>query len=87
MGFQRDRVRGQRSCLKGGRQAGDDVLVVHVPVQQQDLDQRPGADGVAVGLAGGGPPGVVHGGELSGRAGLLRRGRSGQCSRFTDQGL
>ena len=61
-----------------GAPHGDDVLAVHVPVQQEDLDQRPGAGGVAVRLAGGGPPGVMHGGELPGGAGLLQRGRPGQ---------
>jgi hypothetical protein len=68
-------------------ESGDDVLAVHVPVQQQDLDQRPGPGGVAVGLAGGGPPGVVDGSELPRGAGLLQRGRAGQRAGLADQRL
>jgi hypothetical protein len=61
--------------------------VGEVSVQQQDLDQRAGAGGVAVGLAGRGPPGVVDRGELSRRAGLFQRGRPGQGAGFADQRL
>jgi hypothetical protein len=52
-GLQRDGVRGQRAHLERRGEAGDDVVVAHVPVQQQDLDQRAGSGGFAVGLAGG----------------------------------
>ena len=78
-GLQRDRVRGQRAGAQRGGQAGDDVLVGHVPVQQQDLDQGAGAGGVAVGLADGFPPGVVHRGELARGPGLLERGGTGRA--------
>ena len=63
------------------------MLAVHVAVQQQDLDQRAGAGGVAVGLAGRCPPGLVDGGELPGGAGLLQRGRPGQRAGLADQRL
>ena len=42
---------GQRAGAQRRGQAGDDVFVGHVPVQQQNLDQRAGAVTVAVGLA------------------------------------
>ena len=38
-----------------------------------------------MGLAGGGPPGVVDRGELPGGAGLLQRGRPGQRAGLADQ--
>lgn len=59
---------------------GDQVLVRHVPPQQQHLDQRPGALGVAVCLDRRSPPGVVDRGELAGRAGSGRSGAR-KCSR------
>ncbi|MET9535040.1 hypothetical protein ABZY02_31515 [Streptomyces sp. NPDC006649] len=43
-----------------------------VAVQQQDLDQRPGAVPLAVNLAGLGPPGVVDRGELACGPGLFQ---------------
>ena len=70
-GFQRGRVRGERSDLERGGQTGDDVVVLHVPVQQQNLDQSAGAGGVAVGVAGGCPPGFVARGELARGPGLF----------------
>ena len=84
-GLQRDRVRGQRPGPQRGGQPGDDVLVGHVPVQQQHLDQGPGAGRVAVGLAGRRPPGVVDRGELARRAGLFQRGRARERAGFADQ--
>jgi len=38
------------TCRLPARTRLVDVLAVHVPVQQQDLDQRPGAGGVACAL-------------------------------------
>jgi hypothetical protein len=52
------------------------MVVAHVAVRQQDLDQCRGAGSVAVGCTGGGPPGVVDTGELPRGAGLLQRGRA-----------
>lgn len=63
-------------------QADDEVLVVHVPAQQQHLDQGPGAVTVTVGFAGHRPPGIVDRGELAGRAGLLQRGRPWYGTRY-----
>jgi hypothetical protein len=54
--------RGQRPGLERGGGPGDQVLVSHGAVQQQDLDQGAGACGVAAGLADRGPPGIVDGG-------------------------
>jgi hypothetical protein len=71
-------VGGQRAGPQRGCQPRDDMLAVHVAVQQQHLHQRPGAGGVAMGLAGGGPPSVMDWRELPGGAGLLQRGRPGQ---------
>lgn len=48
VGLQCDRVRGQSSDLQSSGDAGHDVFVGHVPVQQQDLDQRACPGGVAV---------------------------------------
>jgi hypothetical protein len=63
-------VGGQRAGPQRGCQPRDDMLAVHVAVQQQHLHQRPGA--------GGGPPSVMDWRELPGGAGLLQRGRPGQ---------
>ena len=68
-------------------EAGDDVLVSHVPVQQENLDQRASAVPITVRLARGGSPGVVDRGEPAHRAGLLERGRPRQRAGFADQGL
>ncbi|MCX5096063.1 hypothetical protein OOK36_46225 [Streptomyces sp. NBC_00365] len=86
-GLQRDCVRGQGPGPKGCGQAGDDVLVREVAPQQQYLDQRPGALGVAVSPDRRGPPGVVDRGELPGRAGLVECGRAGKGTRLADQGF
>jgi hypothetical protein len=40
------------------------VVVRHVPVHEQDLDERPGACRVAVGLAHRGPPRLMDGVNL-----------------------
>ena len=57
---------------------GDDVAVSEVPVQQQDLHERPGATSVAVRAAGQRPERVVRRGERARGAGLGQRGRAGQ---------
>ena len=85
--LQRDRVRGQRAGPQRRGQARDHVLVGEVAVQQQDLDQCPGAVRVAVDLAGRGPPGVVDRGEPARGPGLLQRGRTGQRAGLADQGF
>jgi hypothetical protein len=79
-GLQSDGVCGVRPGLQRGGQAGDNVFLGHVPVQQQNLDQGAGAGGVAVFLADGFPPGVVDGGEPAGGAGLIERGGVGQSA-------
>ena len=56
-------------------------------MQQQHLDQRPGALGVAERVAGGGPERVVRRGEHPGRAGLGQGGRTGQRTGFALQDL
>jgi hypothetical protein len=84
-GFQRGRVRGERSDLERCGQAGDDVVVLHVPVQQQNLDQSAGGGGVAVGVAGGCPPGFVDRGELARGPGLFEDRGAGQRARFAQQ--
>jgi hypothetical protein len=76
-GLQSDGVRGERPGLQCRGRPGDDVLVGHMPVQQQNLDQGAGARGVAVSLADGFPPSVVDRGEPAGGAGLFERGRAG----------
>jgi len=64
---------------------GDDVVVLHVPVQQQNLDQSAGAGGVAVGVTGGCPPGFVDRGELARGPGLFEDRGAGQRARFAQQ--
>ncbi len=54
-------------------------------MQQQHLDQFPGAGGVAVRGASGGPERLVLGGERPALAGLDQRGRSGRRTRFPQQ--
>ena len=56
-------------------------------VQQQHLDQSPGAGRVAMGLAGGRPPGVVFDGEQLGCPRLGQRGGPGQRPWFAGQDL
>lgn len=63
--LQGNSVSGQGASPQRGGQTSDHMLVGEVPVQQQDLDQRPGAITLAVDLAGLGPPGVVNRGELA----------------------
>ena len=56
-------------------------------VQQQHLDERPGARGVTVCLAGGGPQRVMLSGELLGCASLRQRGCPGQGAGLAIQDL
>ena len=51
-------------------------------MREQDLDQRPGAGGVAAGASGGVPVGLVRGGERPAGLGLRQRGRAGQPAGF-----
>lgn len=85
--FQCDRVGGERAWLQCDGQTGDDRVVGHVAVQEQRLDQCPGAGGVAVGLADRGPSGVMHCGELPAARGLFECGRAGQGTGFADHGV
>lgn len=52
-GFDRDHVSAGHADPQGGAQSVDDVDRLHVPVQQEHLDELAGAVAVAVGLAGG----------------------------------
>ena len=67
--------------------AGEHVGTVEMAVQQQHLDQRPGARRVAVSLAGGGPERLVLGGEHPRGAGLGQRGSAGQRAGLAQQDL
>jgi hypothetical protein len=84
-GLDGDSVGGEGTCLQGGGDAGDDVLVRHRAVQQQDLDERPGAFGVTMGFADRRPPGVMDRGEFSGRPGLVQCSGPGQGTWFAHQ--
>ena len=77
-----DRADGQRCG-----DPGDDVGVTVVAVQQQHLDQGPGAATVAVGVAGGGPERLMGAGEQPGGAGLDQGCRAGQRPGFAGQHL
>ena len=70
-----------------GLQPGGDVLVGHVSVQQQHLDQFAGARAVAVGLAGSRPERLVGGGERPAGPGLHQRGGAGQRAGLEAQHL
>ncbi|MDG9713381.1 hypothetical protein [Streptomyces sp. DH10] len=65
----------------------DHVLVSEVPVQQQDLDQRPGAVPLAMDLAGLGPPGVVDRGEPACGPGLFQGGGTREGAGLADEGF
>ncbi len=86
-GFEGDHVGAGGPDRQRGADPGEHVGAVEVAVQQQHLDQRPGAAGVTVGFAGGGPKRVVLGGERLGGAGLGQRGRPGQRAGFAVQDL
>jgi hypothetical protein len=58
-----------------------------VAVQQQHLDERPGACRITVGFAGGRPKRVMDGGEHLGRAGLHQRCGPGQGAGLAVQDL
>ena len=51
-GLDGDHVGADRADAQRGGDPGDDVAVAGVAVQQQHLDQRAGAAGVAVGVRG-----------------------------------
>jgi len=65
-------VDAKRVGAQRGSQAGDQVLARQVTAKQQHLDQRAGSVAVAAGLARRRPPGVMHRGELPGRASLFQ---------------
>lgn len=86
-GLQSNGVGGQGSGPQRGGQARDHVLVGEVPVQQQDLDQSPGAVPLAVNLAGLGPPGIMNRGELARGPGLFQGCGTGEGARLADEGF
>jgi len=86
-GLDSDDVRADRAHRESGGDPRDHIGGGQVPVQQQHLDQRSGAAGVTMSLAGGGPERLMRRGEHSGRAGLHQRGRVGQCAGFALQHL
>ncbi|MYQ96714.1 hypothetical protein GTY20_38550 [Streptomyces sp. SID4946] len=86
-GFQGNGVGGQSAGPQRGGQTRDHMLVGKVPVQQQDLDQRPGAVPFAVNLAGLGPPCVVHRGELACGPGLFQGRGTGEGAGLADEGF
>jgi hypothetical protein len=86
-GLNCDHVGVARPDRHRGGQAGDDVGVSEEAVQQQRLDQQPGASAITGVLAGERPECVVRGGEGAGGAGLGERGRAGQRARLAGQNL
>lgn len=86
-GFQGDGVGGQGTGPQCGGQARDHVFVCKVAVQQQDLDQRPGAVALAVDLAGLCPPGVVDRGELACGPGLFQGRGTREGAGLADEGF
>jgi len=68
--------------MQGCGDPGDDVFGFHGPVQAKDVDELPGGFGIAVGLSGRSPEGVVGGGEPSGFPGLGQCRGPGQRTRF-----
>lgn len=85
--FQRHHIGTGGAHRQCGADTGHHVGSIQMAVQQQYLDQCAGACRVTVGLAGGGPPRVVLGGEHFGRAGLNERGGPGQRPGFARQDL
>jgi len=86
-GFKGNSICGQRPSAEGGTDPGKDLLAGHVSVQQQDLDQGPGAFSVTMGLAGRSPPRLMGRGERTRGAGLLQGGRSREGAGFADERL
>ena len=92
-------VFGSLACLDGdhvdvdgaeldrGSEAGDDIAVGQVSVQQQYLDQGAGAGGVAELGSGSSPKRLVGGSERARGAGLGKRGGSGKGAGFAGQDL
>lgn len=76
-GLQRHRVRSQRSRAQCRREARDELIVAHVTVQQQHLDQGAGTVLVTVRFACSSPPRIMNGGEFSCRSCLFESGRTG----------
>ena len=68
-GLHRDHVRVGRPDRQGGTDPGQHVGVLQVAVQQQHLDQRPGASRITVGFAGRGPERLMRRGEDTGARG------------------
>jgi hypothetical protein len=73
--------------LQGDGDPGDHVRSRQPPVQQQNVDQRPGARRVAVGFDRGGPERLVGHREHAGLAGLRQRGRARQRAGLAQQHL
>ena len=86
-GLDRDHVRRAAARCQRGLHPGDHLRGGHPPVQQQHLDQRPGARPVAVPGPGGGPERLMHAGERPRRAGLGQGGRAGQRAGLAHQDL
>jgi hypothetical protein len=77
-GLDSDDLRGDRAHVQGGPDPRDDVSGAVCPVQEQDVDQLPGAVSVAVDAAGGDPEVLVRGREHAGCSRLGQGGRPGQ---------
>jgi len=71
-------IGADRPDSQRGGDAGDDISVLVVAVQQQDLHQRPGAGAPAVGVSRRGPERLMGAGERADRTGLDQRGRAAQ---------
>lgn len=83
--FERDDVSGAGPGREGGLDAGDDVAVLQVPVQQQDVDQGLRTIGLAERVLGRGPEGLVSGSKGACAAGLIECLGAGQGSRLGQQ--
>ncbi|MEQ4209666.1 hypothetical protein [Actinopolymorpha sp. B9G3] len=83
----RNHVGADRPNRQRSGQAGGHVDVGEVTVQQQHLDQRPGAGSITESSAGRGPKSVVGGGEHPGRTSVSQSGRTGQRTGLAGQHL
>jgi hypothetical protein len=76
--FDGDHIGAGGPDVDRGGQTGEDIVVTYVPVQQQYVDQFPGARGITMRLAGGAPERLMRAREGASRAGLHQRRRPRQ---------
>ena len=86
-GFDGDNVGRDRADCQRSLDSGLDVVGVHAPVQQQDIDQRTGPAGVPVRFPRRRPERVMGGREGAGFPGVGQGGRSLQRTRLVLQDL